>query len=36
MKDLMDAPNLSKARLHFLTYESEDMYSQSQETQVEI
>ncbi len=27
MKDLMDAPNLSKTRLHFLAYESEDLYS---------
>ena len=36
MKDLMDAPNLSKTRLHFLAYESEDLYSDTQPTEIEI
>jgi hypothetical protein len=34
MKDLMDAPKLSKTRLHFLAYDSEELYSESQPTEI--
>lgn len=35
MKDLMDHESLSKTRLHFLTYESEELYEESQPTEIE-